>query len=80
MSIVTVSVSALGEVKGRVAEALRGTKQGARISFASDELLWKTLTPKRWSLLKAMAGQGMRSRCGSGQRSHACGCRDRSHR
>jgi predicted transcriptional regulator len=33
-------------------------KQGARISFATPELLWKVLTAKRWELLKAMAGQG----------------------
>jgi predicted transcriptional regulator len=33
-------------------------KQGARISFASEDLLWRTLTPKRWALLKLMAGQG----------------------
>jgi predicted transcriptional regulator len=33
-------------------------KQGARISSASADLLWKTLTPKRWALLKLMAGQG----------------------
>jgi predicted transcriptional regulator len=33
-------------------------KQGARISFASEDLLWKTLTPKRWAFLKLMAGQG----------------------
>lgn len=30
----------------------------ARISFASPELLWKTLTEKRWNLLKALAGAG----------------------
>jgi len=30
----------------------------ARISFASEDLLCKTLTPKRWALLKLMAGQG----------------------
>jgi len=30
----------------------------ARISFASPELLWKTLTEKRWIILKALAGAG----------------------
>lgn len=29
-----------------------------RISFASPELLWKVLTPKRWELLKALCGAG----------------------
>jgi predicted transcriptional regulator len=30
----------------------------ARISFSSPEVLWKTLTAKRWSLLKALTGVG----------------------
>jgi len=29
--------------------------------LASEDLLWKTLTPKRWALLKLMAGQGSMS-------------------
>jgi len=29
-----------------------------RISFATRELLWKVLTPKRWKLLKALCGAG----------------------
>jgi predicted transcriptional regulator len=36
-------------------------KSGARISFASPELLWRVLTAKRWELLKAMTGQGSMS-------------------
>lgn len=30
----------------------------ARISFATPELLWRTLTARRWAILRAMAGQG----------------------
>ena len=30
----------------------------ARISFATQELLWKVLTAKRWQLLKAICGAG----------------------
>ena len=30
----------------------------ARIGFASPELLWQVLNPKRWELLKAMRGAG----------------------
>ena len=30
----------------------------ARISFATPELLWRVLTPKRWGLLKALCGAG----------------------
>jgi predicted transcriptional regulator len=58
MNTVTISVSSLGDTQRRTAAAFRGKKQGARISFASEDLLWKTLTPKRWALLKVMAGQG----------------------
>lgn len=58
MTTVTIGVSSLDDVRTRVAAAFRGKKQGARISFASEELLWKTLTPKRWALLKAMARHG----------------------
>ena len=32
--------------------------RGARISFASPELLWKVLSIKRWELLKALCGAG----------------------
>jgi predicted transcriptional regulator len=58
MSTVTIGVDSLGDTQRRVSAAFRGKKQGARISFASEDLLWKTLTPKRWALLKLMAGQG----------------------
>jgi hypothetical protein len=37
-----------------VAAPFPGRKQGVRISFASEEVLWRTLTPKRWALLKEM--------------------------
>ena len=33
-------------------------KKSARISFATPELLWRVLTPKRWELLKALCGAG----------------------
>ena len=58
MNTVTIGISSLKDVQNRTAAAFRGKKQGARISFATEELLWKTLTPKRWALLKTMAGQG----------------------
>lgn len=37
--------------KGRAAH-------GPRIAFASEELLWRVLTAKRWELLKALCGAG----------------------
>ena len=33
-------------------------QKGARISFATPELLWKVLTAKRWEVLRAMCGAG----------------------
>ncbi len=58
MKTVTVGVSSVKDVRRRTAAALRGRRQGAHISFASEELLWKTITPKRWAMLKMMAGRG----------------------
>ena len=58
MNTVTIGISSLKDAQNRTAAAFRGKKQGARISFATEELLWQTLTPKRWALLKTMVGQG----------------------
>jgi predicted transcriptional regulator len=58
MKTVTLEVASRAEVTRRAQEAFKGRKHGARISFATPELLWRVLTAKRWELLKAMAGQG----------------------
>lgn len=58
MNTVTLSVALQGEVTRRALNAFDGKRQGARISFDSAELLWRTLTSKRWDLLKAVTGQG----------------------
>lgn len=58
MSTVTIGISSAAEVKARAARAFSGRAQGSFISFASPELLWKTITPKRWEVLKAMTGAG----------------------
>ncbi len=58
MNTVTIGVSSLGATKDRMRRAFRGEKQGAFIGFASLELLWKVLTPKRWEIVRAMAGLG----------------------
>ena len=58
---VTLSVATREAVTARALAALKGEAQGAHISFASAELLWQTLTRKRWGLLKAMTGQGTMS-------------------
>lgn len=58
MRIVTLSVSSLDDTLRRAEAAFRGEPQGEFIAFASVELLWKVLTPRRWDLLKVMAGRG----------------------
>lgn len=61
MNTVTLSVASREDVTRRALAAFGGEKQGAQISFASAELLWRTLTRKRWELLQAMTGQGAMS-------------------
>jgi predicted transcriptional regulator len=58
MTTVTLSVASREDVTQRALAAFEGKAQGAHISFASVELLWQTLTTKRWEILKAMTGQG----------------------
>jgi predicted transcriptional regulator len=58
MSTATIGVSTFEEAMQRTPAAFSGEPEGERISFASVELLWKTLTPRRWELVHAMAGQG----------------------
>jgi predicted transcriptional regulator len=58
MNTVTLCVASREDVTRRALAAFEGHPQDARISFASVELLWQTMTPKRWDLLKAMTGEG----------------------
>jgi predicted transcriptional regulator len=58
MNTVTLSVASRDELNRRALAAFDGKSQGAHISFASAELLWRTLTRKRWELLRSMTGQG----------------------
>ena len=57
MKTVTLSVASRDDVTRRARAAFKGKKQGAHISFSSVELLWQTLTKKRWEVLKVMTGQ-----------------------
>ena len=58
MTTVTLSVASRDDLNRRARSAFAGEAQGAHISFASAELLWTTLTRKRWEILRAMTGQG----------------------
>jgi predicted transcriptional regulator len=58
VNTVTIGISSAEETRARAAHALAGERQGAFISFATVELLWKVITPKRWELLRLLAGAG----------------------
>ena len=55
---VTLEVATLKDVKRRAQNAFKGRKQGARISFATPELLFRLMTAKRWELIRTMTGAG----------------------
>ncbi len=61
MKTVTLSVASRETVNRRFAAAFQSEDQGNHISFASVELLWQTLTKKRWDILQAMTGEGVLS-------------------
>ena len=60
MKTVTLGVSAIDAIRGDLARAFAGdaVDVAERIDFASVELLWRVLTPRRCDVLRAMAGQG----------------------
>lgn len=58
MNTVTLGLPSADATRERMAAAFRGEAQGAHLSFASAELLWKVLTAKRWEILRAMTGEG----------------------
>ena len=63
MRTVTFGVSSREEISDRFIAAFKGNAQGAHISFASHELLFQTLTPLRWSLIRSIMGAGPLSIC-----------------
>jgi predicted transcriptional regulator len=58
MATVTIGLSSVEDIKARMLGAFEGEKQGAFIGFASAELLWKVITPKRWEILRVLTGTG----------------------
>lgn len=58
MTTVTLSVASREDLNRRARAAWSGEAQGSHISFETAELLWTTLTAKRWEILRAMTGQG----------------------
>jgi predicted transcriptional regulator len=58
VAAVTIGIADLDDTNSRMLRAFTGNEQGAFITFPTVELLWKVITPKRWELLRAMAGAG----------------------
>ena len=61
MNTVTLSVATREQVNARFLAAAKGIPQGFHISFATIDLLWNTLAPKRWEIIQAMTDQGAMS-------------------
>ncbi len=58
LKIVTLGITSRDKTNRRFFDALEGKPQGAFITFESPALLFKTLSGKRWELLKNMTGAG----------------------
>ncbi|MDK9706260.1 MAG: transcriptional regulator [Desulforhopalus sp.] len=58
MHTVTLEISSREKINKRFLQAFEGEPQGEFISFDSPALLFKTLSGKRWELLKIMTGAG----------------------
>ena len=60
MKTVTLEVRPPEESMNEFVQTWKSGKpqRSARIGFATPELLWKVLSPKRWELLKAFCGAG----------------------
>ncbi|HSQ07353.1 MAG TPA: transcriptional regulator [Chromatiaceae bacterium] len=58
MKTLTIDVADRETLASRTQAAFRGERVGELISFGSPEALWRTLTPNRWAILKALAGHG----------------------
>ncbi len=61
MKTVTLGIADRRMVTRRATEAFKGRRQGAHISFATPELLFLTLTAKRWEIVRSMTGAGAMS-------------------
>ncbi|MGH7091443.1 MAG: DNA-binding protein [Stellaceae bacterium] len=58
MTSVTIGLSTTADSTARMRRAFESRAEGNFIAFASPELLWQVITPKRWNLLRAMTGAG----------------------
>ncbi len=59
MKTVTIALASSGKGKRRPRGPVRtATRRGALIAFPTAEMLWKSIRPKRWQILRAMMGAG----------------------
>ena len=59
MGKVTIGLADRELVSARFIDAFeKNTQQGIYINFESEQQLWKTLTLKRWEILKVLTGVG----------------------
>jgi predicted transcriptional regulator len=58
LNVVRVGVSSIEDAGKRFERAFQGEAQGNFISFASLELMWKVLAPKRLAIVRALTGAG----------------------
>ena len=57
MNTVTIGISSVKQLRKRAESAFKGQPQGSYLTFETLELMWKTLTPRRWEILRAMTGE-----------------------
>lgn len=58
MTTVHISIGSEEDLERRFLAAMSGKPQGSHLSFASIDLLWRVLAPKRRDILRVMTGQG----------------------
>jgi predicted transcriptional regulator len=58
MRTVVLELADRKAVTRRALDAFKGRKQGSRISFATPDVLFRTLTSKRWEILRSLTGAG----------------------
>jgi predicted transcriptional regulator len=58
MKTVTLGVSSWEDTMSRAKSAFRGEHQGHYLSFATVDLLWEVLNPRRLDILNTMKGKG----------------------
>jgi predicted transcriptional regulator len=59
MRTVTLGVDSRDVASSRFVSAMKGSAQGAFVTFETPELLFQVLTSQRWTIIKAVIGTGL---------------------